>query len=265
MTLSTLTIQWSDLMNYVAVYLGTGRESDPSDPQVWDADTTSLVNEQVQAGYRQKLWPPPLPGERKSHEWSYMRTFRKLVTVVDRGSYTLPDDVSSVIGSITFETGEGTTPLVRVKLDKIMRNRQHDRGSGTPRMYTVVQMPDVDGHGQIRELLMWPEPDSEYNLRYQCYLNPNALSSTSPYPICGAMHSETLKQSCLAAAELHVEHEKGEHWDRFMERLSASVYLDRQTTSPDSLGYCGSNRPGRSRASERASSSYYVTLDGETG
>jgi len=264
MTVSTLTIQWSDLMNFVAVYLGMGRESDPASYSGWSADNYTLIDEQVQAGYRQFLWPPPLPGERKSHEWSFLRTYGKLTTVADKKDYTLPDDVGAVIGCMTFDEGEGSVPLVKCKVEAILRLRQYQRGSGSPTKYAVNTVADPDGQGQMKELMLWPTPDAEYNLRYPCYLMPNMLSSTSIYPVGGAIHSETLKQSCLAAAEVYLENTKGEQWDKFMERLQASIRLDRQTMGPDNLGYFGKSRPV-GRGDRREASSYYVTYEGSTG
>ncbi len=89
--------------------------------------------------------------------------------------------------------------------------------------------------GQRFNVLFYPYPDRNYILTYNYAPRPDAMSATSAYPWGGAAHSETLRASCLAAAEIKVNGEKGVQWDRFQERLRASVGEDRKN-SPSMLG-----------------------------
>jgi hypothetical protein len=65
MTANTLTATYDDLRKEVAFHLGWNRGT-------WSADRESLYTLILNEGYRQFLYPEPLPGENKSHNWSFL-------------------------------------------------------------------------------------------------------------------------------------------------------------------------------------------------
>lgn len=110
--------------------------------------------------------------------------------------------------------------------------------------------------------MFWPIPDAAYTLSYRYTAIPGKLTAVLPYPLGGALHSETILASCMAAAELKVMNEKGKLWATFIERLAASISLDCRATAPMHFGYNGDNSDGAGRATYRTN---YVTYNGNLG
>ena len=91
--------------------------------------------------------------------------------------------------------------------------------------------------GQRYELLLWPTPDSEYDLTFRYNINPDALASDNDYALGGPALAETILQSCRAAADRIFNDNVGAEYQMFVERLKTSVSLDRRMLAPERLGY----------------------------
>lgn len=62
---STLTPTYWDALNEISDFLGWQRAHT-------DEDNLARVRETAEAGYRQFLFPPPLPGQTRAHVWSFL-------------------------------------------------------------------------------------------------------------------------------------------------------------------------------------------------
>ncbi|HEB27334.1 MAG TPA: hypothetical protein ENI05_06095 [Porticoccus sp.] len=84
-----------------------------------------------------------------------------------------------------------------------------------------------------------PIPDAVYTLSYRKSILPDAITSTAnkTFPLGGMVHSDTLRASCVAAAEMQSEEKKGSKWQDFQERLQASIAYDQEMDMPDFFGY----------------------------
>lgn len=156
------------------------------------------------------------------------------------GDYRLPDDFAQLDGSISFTSQQvgGGLPLTG---ESIIRDyRQRLTSTGQPTMAAIVPRAlGVTGAtaGQRFDLSVYPTPDSNYVLKFRYRLHPDALAA-SGYPYGGMAHAETILASCLSVAERRVNDRAGEQHVNFLERLRASVSMDRMA-APDTLGYNG--------------------------
>jgi hypothetical protein len=190
-------------------------------------------------------------------------------TLLESGDdYPMPDDFGGMEGEMTFDADEGWTPIPQTGEGKIRDLRQLNTASGRPQLTALrpISAATSGEEGQRFELMVWPTPDAEYTLYYKYRAFPRKLDATRPFPLGGMMHSEALKASCLAVAELEVNDSKGEHWASFIERLATSVMQDREAMTPETLGY---NADGAGRyVSDRSTTAYgrwtntKVTVDG---
>lgn len=249
---STLSLTFAELKADVAEFIGYG-----SDPDSWDATQLARIKRCVEIGLRNFYWPVPQQGQ-GAFKWSFMEPVATLVTADGTEDYELPDDFGHIVGPLTYGQSESSVLHVRVIGEgQIREMRQTNTGEGQPR-YAAIQTTVGDGgSGQRDTIMLWPTPDGEYNLTYRYAVLPDRLLDTRPYPLGGAAHAETIRQSCLAAAEREMNQEESVHARAFAERLVASMASDMQK-APDSLGVLMDNQRGL-LAHEPA---YYVTYNG---
>ena len=167
------------------------------------------------------------------------------------GNYILPKDFGGIVGpTISFEATTGFAPIEITSESRINRLRQDNRVTQTfrPRL-AAVRPISVSGAlatpGQQWELMLWPIPDNVYTLHYRYLVAVESIVEspdvTTNRPPGGMFHGETIMASCLAIAETMLEPAPSvrRREEAFMERLAASVSLDRQLTTPDTLGIAG--------------------------
>lgn len=76
---STLSIQYSDLREEIAFFLGYGRSS-----ANWTTDQSSTITSVLKSGLRQFYNPPRLPSDASAHQWNFMYP----VTTITLGTTT---------------------------------------------------------------------------------------------------------------------------------------------------------------------------------
>lgn len=180
--------------------------------------------------------------------------------------YLLPDDFGGIEGQLTFAEGEGRPSIPQVAENQIRTLRQRDISAAQPQYFAVRPKSVAAGEKQRFQLLLWPEPDTVYNLSYTKVVLPNKLSEANPYPLGGMAFSEVVLESCLSVAEQRVNDDKGLHWSQFMERLTAAVIHDREAIEPQHLGYCGDNSDAVLEGGRvRRMDNFYVTYEGSLG
>jgi len=157
------------------------------------------------------------------------------------GDYSFPDDFGQLEGTrLTFDATTSYPPIVVTSDDRIRRLRMDNRNIATFRPSLANVRPRVSAHGttgQRFELVLWPNPDATYLLHYRFLVLVDDLTNVAHYPLAHMLHHETVMAACLSVAESMVEHppRRRFHHDLFMERLAASVMLDR-AQAPASLG-----------------------------
>lgn len=158
-------------------------------------------------------------------------------TITANGRYRLPDDFGDLYGQLTFPQNDGYYPALDVISEGRVRTYlQETTSTARPYLASVRPLTSTGALGQRFDLYLFPIPDVTYTLSYRYQVLVDALSATNRYPLGGMQHADTIKASCLAVAERGRTQTKGEKWDRFIERLRASISMDRNQ-SAKTLGF----------------------------
>ena len=257
MSESTLSGKYEDLVAAVGNYLGYGRTSSLFDPR-----QAADVEDVIQSGYRQFLYPPPLPGNDRGHEWSFLKPVKTISTSGDAEDYDLPGDFGGIEGPLTFSPDQAfhSIRIVGEAWVREKRETTYATGGYTGRpTHAAIQVQPTDGtSGQRHRIMFWPSPDGVYDLTYKYLALPDKLSAESPYPYGGMAHFETLVESCLALAETRMDDEMGIHNQLFIKQLAASISLDARHQRAEFLGYNRDGSDGRGLAYPRSRA---VTFD----
>jgi hypothetical protein len=249
-TESDLSMNCSDIVKAIAYYLGWGRAV----PTV--ADKLASVLAILKIGSRQFYYPP-------GYEWSFLRREATITSAAGYSLIDLPDDFGSIIGGVVMFEDDNVSPVELRSDEWWARNNLTLFSTGRPQFAVVA--PVYHGgrgtNGQRYQLRVVPEADAAYDmiLRYRAIPNVIRYASGSydEVPDGGAMHAETLAESCLASAEISMNDTMSVHRQRFMELLAASIHRDQSASMPDNLGY---NEDGSSNFTMNERHKYGVTF-----
>lgn len=158
--------------------------------------------------------------------------------------YDLPADFGGLSGPVVLV---GDTPRPKeIRLTgegEINQRRQRTTArTGKPQVVATRPAPFNPAVGHRLKLMVDPAPDATYTLRVPFYVKPEKLTAAARFTRLGMEHAELIKQSILSIVEQIDEEAKGVQWERFMERLVASVYADRIRSEPEKLGVMTDNR-----------------------
>ena len=232
---STLSVTYADLQREVIYFIGWG-----TSVSGLTSDQLAMVNGCVNEGLRQFYAPPRLPGQAKAHRWSFLRPVKKIKTVANIGNYDLPDMFAAMDGPLTYTSHHGWRAPIKIVGESQIRSMQNIFRYGQPAFAAIRPKENLGTGttGQRFELILYPTPNAEHELEFRCRINPEAMSTFNPantYPPGGSVHGSTIVASCLAATEEKNNGGKGPKWERFIERLVASIDADLEQ-APDSLG-----------------------------
>ncbi len=157
--------------------------------------------------------------------------------IASNGDYQLPDDFGAIEGNLTFEPDITLSTIPIVGESQIRQMRQWNTSTGIPRIAAIRPKSSDGSDGQRFELMLQPEPSTNYTLSYSYEALINKLTTTYKYPLGGMAHAETIKESCLAAAEALEDDNPGSHNGLFMQRLATSIRHDNVANTPEYLGY----------------------------
>ena len=225
---STLSDQYDDLMLTVAVFLGYGRNSTN-----WGATRTAQMADIIKSGLRQ-FYYPPMP-----HAWSFLKPVTTLITAADDYDYDLPDDYGGINGSFTYSVSTLYPAISVVGEGQIRDARQGYTPSGRPKVAAIRPKTSDGTEGQRFEVIFWPTPNGIWTLGYCYNVLPDKIQTLNPYHYGGMAHAETVLASCLSIAEERMNDEHGIHYEKFQERLAASIEYDLKSNMPDYFGYNG--------------------------
>lgn len=240
---STLAITFAELKARITSFMGWGRGSDYGDTPL-TSDQSFQLQGLLASGLRQFYYPPPLEGERVSHDWSFLRPTCTLTLALGDSTLALPDDFGGFEGRITLvPSATQTWTPIDLFNEGLVRQRavQLPAATGIPEMAALVWLKGTTASaGQRAQLLFWPQADKDYPINFQYYVLPDYLQTAFPYHLGGMAHAETILESCLATAEQRLDDSATVHSLKFKERLAASINIDRKM-KPQRLGYNGDN------------------------
>lgn len=246
---STLALKKSDLQVKAAKYLGWGRGAANGDT-AYDADELEYLKDFMDSCCR-RVYKAAIDG--KTYDWSWLRPVRPVTLASGASSLALPDDFGGLDGDITLSaSGSNSFCPVRVVGEGAVRQRyaEYPSRTGRPEVAAVSPIKGASAtEGQRFNLTYWPSPDQAYTASLAYYVLPDMLTTLLPFSYGGMLHCETIRESCLAAAEESGDDTQGVHKAKFFERLAASISADRKYKD-QFVGYNGDRSDLRYRDSD---------------
>ncbi len=242
----------------IADFLGWTRSSGN-----WSGDEIDRLDEIVNAGYLQFIYPPVTEGESVSHRWSFLRPTATFDTVASTYLYDMPTAFGAIVGDLVYDEDEDESRIIeQVTPGMIDRNRAVSDAEGRPCRFALRPKTADMTSAQVTELMLDPTPDAVYGILYHYDAKVDPLSEANAYPLGGQAHSETILQSCRDIAATRYKDDPGsrEH-ALFLERLRASIESDRRH-SPKTLGF---NTDGRRITHTRHGTEFSVSMTGNLG
>ncbi len=227
---SNLSITREDLFVALGLYMDYGRN-----PAIWTEDELTNIESSLSSGINTFYNPP-------GHSWSFLRPRLSLSIVADTADYDLPDDFGGFLDQyLSFSLADNKfEPVLQTSVPLILKYRQNENLIvAIQSMLFATSVKASNGTtGQRSEVLLFPTPKQDGTLVGTYYSIPNNVSDSSPFPLGGQPHAETLLAACMAAAELDKTKQQGPLAAKYQERLAASIQHDRRT-GPKHLGYNG--------------------------
>lgn len=167
-------------------------------------------------------------------------------TVHYNGTYALPATFAGIEGTIAYDSFFGTDPQrsdMTIEVTDITRLRDKfqylDDRDDKPLAAAVFTTGATGTAGTSHRIQIYPIPDAAYRLRYVQINEPTSIASGQT-PLGGELHGETILASCLAIAEQKIfPNSPHRYRENYINRLRASVELDRQAYNTENLGYNG--------------------------
>lgn len=229
---STLSMTFADLYQEVSDSLGTGLAP--------TGDALTRVKKRVNDGYRRFL-SGAMPNQ-QPHVWSFLKTTATLILVAGTFNVALPDGFQELIGRPKYDTDQSIAGELReATVDEIYDLRQaNNNQSGVPHLYAIRTAAATAATVSTRfELVTFPTPIAAYHLVYTYRTVGTRLALATDVPLGAQLHSDTILQAALAAAEQRQDDVIGVHTKLFYEKMASSIAMDRRTL-PKNLGYVGS-------------------------
>lgn len=162
--------------------------------------------------------------------------------------YDLPDDFGSLVGEyMTYEPSASIRTRFTVADEgriRTLRQSSLSTSGQYPYVAATREKTPVTTDGGRKELLLWPAVTTAalLTIRYFSIPSITAIGAAGTEYIPGSTeHSETIMAAVLAAGERLIEDREGTHTQYFLERLEASIDVDRRTNRGTDLGYNGDN------------------------
>lgn len=227
----TLGIAWEELRQNVGDWLGYGR-GEGGGERAWNDKQAKAVRQLLKEGQADFYFC--------GVNWSFNRPVVVLTLAQDANTVDLPADFGGVEGQMYY-TVAGGTGWYAVDFGSVGKLYQAETQlqavTGPPRRLCIEATRGVtNARGGLMRLRAWPTADQDYDLRFQYYLNPGAMSGDRPFGYGGPQHAHTLLQACKAAAERLNGIAEGPEQAKFKERLASSVALDNRN-KPQNWGY----------------------------
>ena len=197
-----------------------------------------------------------------SEAWAKDTETAASYTLRHDGNYDLPDDFGGLEGDMVYAEGSNK-PDIRIIGEGKIRGLRSATTSRTYPQFVAIRpkKQTTTTTGQRFEVMFFPIPSITYTLSYRMLVLPELLvTSTITHPYGGAMHSETILASCLAIVESQEDGVRGVKWQDFMDRLAASIQIDKRMISAEHFGYNRDDSDSVNRSgSRRHPQTYLVT------
>lgn len=261
------SMTYDDFAKEVARYLGFGRSVGS-----WSSAMLGDIDASIQAGLRQFYSPPPIPmgvsQVMTGYRWRFLEPQGSIAIDDSTDIYDLPSDFGGINGPITFQQDSninfnyGITIVPIGHILKLLQNPQLPETS-QPKLAALYPEASDPGDGvQVWKIRFWPKPDRNYTIEFPYrVLLSNLTDGDMPYG--GELHSEAMLASMLSVAEERfTEPNRGTMKESYMDRLKASIEIDRQFRQSASFGYNGDSSDALERRQRPHQQAFRVSYDG---
>jgi hypothetical protein len=220
------------ILGQIGLHMGFGQNS-----LAWTETQKRQVEEAMRRGLRRFYVPPPIPGQKRSHAWSFLNPLATINLVAGQYEYDLPEDFGALDSPLTYAPGTNVLyPDVRVVGEQHVRRllQASVQANGRPTRAATRVKTGIQEGGTRYEIVFWPVPDDAYSLQYRYQVSPGDNLSVVHG---GSPHMQTVLEACLCEADAMMNKRYRQHEERFLERLTASVHYDQSLASPKTLGY----------------------------
>lgn len=234
---SSLADTYRDILGGVAFDLGWVRSLPFVESTISDYKLAAL--KMCIKGGLQQFYNPPPDQNGVSHQWSFLKPYREVTLESGSKTVRLPADFKGILGPVhVLISGGGYSLKVGNKVRA--KYAMYPDDTGRPQLIEQEGIANTTGErGQRFQFLVWPEADQAYTLGFNHSIQGEMLTGDLPYAYGGAEHSSTIRASCVAWAELHLDDiANGPKQMYWRERLAASISMDRQK-QPQTMGYNG--------------------------
>lgn len=201
----------------------------------WTATNGTLVVDNVAYAIASKTSDAEIE---LSEAWTEATETAASYTLRHDGNYDLPDDFGGVEGDLVQAEGSNRSDIRIIGEGKIRSLRAGTTSRTDPQFAALrPKKQTTTTNGQRFEIMFFPVPAVARTLSYKMLVLPEALTALVTHPYGGAMHGDTILASCLAVAESQEDEKRGVKWQEFLERLAASVQIDKKMTSANFFGY----------------------------
>jgi hypothetical protein len=247
MSASTLHITRTDINAEIGTYLGYGRN-----PDIWTEEQSVQVARIVERGESSFYG---------AYAWSFLRPVGLFEVTTD--DYELPEDFGGFVEhELHYRRADNAWyPIQLTSVSEILKNRGLSQLESTsfPCLAATTWLPSNGSRAQRQALMVWPAPSAPLTVRGQYHSIPNAISSSTPYPLGNQLHSTTLQASAMAAAELERDGKPGTWAEVFDKNLQNSIRQEQQT-GPKHLG--SMRKSTRGYGNKHDHSNNFVTYNG---
>jgi hypothetical protein len=168
------------------------------------------------------------------YNWSFLHVIHELTTESGKSSYELPSDFGSWIGEPTTSRSGGKLAIARE--NHIRQLQSSSPESGTPK-YCATRRSSIGGsRKQTTELILYPTPDAIESIQVEYKALPESLTASSPYPVGGTEHAETVLASCFYVLAQRTGQGIEQAILHLRDRLTASIVIDRASAKPTTDG-----------------------------
>jgi hypothetical protein len=210
-------------------------------PHSWTHGQAAEINENLRQGLRGFYNPKVLPGEKYSHQWTFLRQVHRMTLVAGQWKYKLPASFAMFDGSLHYPPGSSTLyPSLTIMAPESIRSelQRSAEATGRPVIAAFEASATDKTRGTIWELLVFPVPDQDYPVDVKWKVNAQSLGEDVDLPLGGQPHAQTLIASCLSATESYLKSGATRRRE-FEDHLLTSVSHDRMQGAPDTVGYIG--------------------------
>ena len=171
--------------------------------------------------------------------WTLDTITEEELALEHNGNYDMDDNFGGIQGTLTYSPANNRADIRIVGENDIRTMRSATTSRAAPQFVAFRPTQPTGVAGQRWEAQFYPIPDDAYPLEFRFTAYLFKLDATNKFPYGGMVHSETIKQSMIAAAaatEDDAFDPTEPEYKKFITLLTASIGEDSKATTKRYFG-----------------------------